>query len=82
MRHQGCALTHEEMSSGVEALAVPVTDATGKTVGGLAAIRVVAKFTEAELRQWVPMLRRAAGRISRLLVADWRDELVRPRGAV
>jgi DNA-binding IclR family transcriptional regulator len=82
VRRQGYALTREEMARGVAALALPVTDATGAIVGGLTSIRVVAKFTDADVRQWVPVLRRAADRISSLLVAGWREELGHPSSGV
>jgi DNA-binding IclR family transcriptional regulator len=81
VRRQGYALSRGEISRGVQSLGVPLADATGKTVGGLAIVRVMAGFTTADVRYWVPVLRLAASRISALLVADWHDELVRPHDA-
>ncbi len=75
VRRKGYALNREEMSRGAEALAVPVADARGKTVGGVVIISVTTKLTGAQIKRWLPLLRRAADRLSRLLVPGWRQQL-------
>lgn len=75
VRRKGYALNREEVSRGAEALAVPVADASGKTVGGVVIVSVTTKLSEAQIKQWLPLLRRAAGRLSQLLVPGWREQL-------
>ncbi len=75
VRRRGYALNREEVSRGAEGLAVPVTDATGRTVGGVVVVSVTTTLTEATIEQWLPLLRQAAGRLSQLLVPGWRRQL-------
>jgi DNA-binding IclR family transcriptional regulator len=73
VRVQGYAQSRHRMSPAVDALAVPLADAAGTTVGGVAIASVAAKVAPAHIREWLPLLRHAADRLSRLLVANWRD---------
>ncbi len=75
VRRKGYAVNREEVSRGAEALAVPVADARGTTVGGVVIISVTTKLTEKQIKQWLPLLRRVAGRLSQLLVPGWREQL-------
>jgi IclR family acetate operon transcriptional repressor len=81
VRQQGYALSREEMSPGIGVLAVPVTDADGTVVGGVAILTVMPMLSEDRIRQFLPLLRQAAGRLSRVLVADWHEHLERERSA-
>jgi DNA-binding IclR family transcriptional regulator len=75
VRREGYALNREEMERGMEALAVPVTDAGGTTAGAVVVCSVTTELTPARIRQWLPLLRRTAAVLSRLLVPGWRGEL-------
>jgi DNA-binding IclR family transcriptional regulator len=67
VRRQGYALCREEMSLGLNALAVPLLDASYATVGGLAVMSVTTEVTPARIQQWLPLVRQAAARVARLL---------------
>jgi len=64
VRKQGFARTFEEMTLGVNSLAVPVTDPRGEVV---AALGVVIARTRRDLLSFVPVLRVAAGAVGRRL---------------
>jgi len=76
VRRMGYALVREEFHNGVGVIAAPVTDGTGSVVGGVALTPVIHELTEASIQRWAPLLRRAAERLSKALVADWREELL------
>jgi len=75
VRRRGFALAREETTLGAAALAVPVTDERGRVVASLATVPLVQELTEANIRRWLPLLRRGAQRLSCMFVADWRERL-------
>ncbi len=79
VRQQGYALSQGEMSPGIGVLGVPVSDADGAVVGALAIIGVMPMFPEDRVKQWLPVLRAAARRLSPLPVAHWREQLEQGR---
>jgi DNA-binding IclR family transcriptional regulator len=79
-RERGYALNMEETSAGVGAMAVPLRDAAGQVVGAATLASVVTEFTRATIREWLPLLREAAERLSEILAPDWRGRLPEPPG--
>ena len=80
---KGYALSYEEGSRGVGALAVPVVDHAESVVASVTVVPLIHRLTEPNIRQWLPLLRGAADRLSQLLAPGWRAQLVRggPAGA-
>ena len=77
VRQQGYALSREEMSPDIGALAVPLSDADGAVVGGVAIIAIMPMLSDDRVKRWLPVLRQAAERLSRALVVNWREQLGR-----
>jgi len=77
-RERGYALNVEESSAGVGAMAVPLRDVAGRVVGAVTLASVVTEFTKESIREWLPLLREAAERLSEILAPDWRERLSRP----
>jgi IclR family acetate operon transcriptional repressor len=77
-RERGYALNIEETSAGVGAIAVPLRDTSGRVVGAVTLTSVVSEFTRETVRQWLPLLREAAERLSGILAPDWRERLSGP----
>ncbi len=75
VRRRGFAVAREETTLGAAALAVPVTDERGRVVASLATVPLTHELTEANIKRWLPLLRRGAQRLSGMFVADWRQRL-------
>lgn len=71
VRGRGYALNRDMIGLGVHGLAVPLTDAGGTAAGAITVFSATTKLTAARVRQWLPLLRSGADRLSQLLVADW-----------
>ncbi len=67
VRRQGYALSRQEGLLGACGLAVPVVNASGKVVAGLGLAVPLARFTERNIRRWLPLLRAAADQLGRRL---------------
>jgi hypothetical protein len=67
VREQGYAVGGQEALPGVCAVAVPVEDATGRTVASLVAIGLQEWASDAEIARWVGILRSASAQIAELL---------------
>jgi DNA-binding IclR family transcriptional regulator len=70
IRHNGFALTRDEMTVGASSVAAPVRDGAGTVV---AALSLVARTRSADMRRLLPPLTTAARALSRDLAAHWRS---------
>ncbi len=75
VRERGYALNLEESDLGIGAVAVPLSTPDNAVVGAVALTAVIQDFTEVNIRRWLPLLRSAAGAISRLLVPGWQERI-------
>jgi IclR family acetate operon transcriptional repressor len=66
-RAQGFALNRQEAFPGCFTVAVPQHDAGGNVVGALATVTVGRELTPGNVREWVPLLKGAARKLSHLL---------------
>lgn len=67
IRKQGYAVNNQESVTGLMGLAVPVTDAGGKVIAGLAVHGPVARMSIEDAIARVPLFQRAAGELSEVL---------------
>ena len=67
IRKQGYAVNNQESVTGLMGLAVPVTDADGKVIAGLAVHGPVARMSIEDAVRRVPLFQRAAGELSEVL---------------
>jgi IclR family KDG regulon transcriptional repressor len=80
VRGQGYAVAREELLLGVGGCAVPVTDASGKTVASLSVASLAAAITPSNIARWAPLLKDAARVLSPLLVGQWQQQLCNALG--
>ncbi|MEU6040063.1 IclR family transcriptional regulator [Actinomadura sp. NPDC047616] len=76
VRHNGYAVTRDDMTVGASSVAVPVRDADGEVV---AALSLVARTRSADVRRLLPPLMTAARALSRDVALHWRVEPAVPR---
>jgi IclR family pca regulon transcriptional regulator len=68
VREEGFAISDEELELGMRAIAVPVTDGAGRTVAAMSVSASAARVSAERMRrEFVPVLRREAGRLGRKL---------------
>lgn len=64
IRQQGYAYSENELAAGAWGLAVPILDRTGDCVASLAVAGPLARFERSRVRQYVRLLRAAAGALA------------------
>lgn len=70
IREEGVALDDGEYLDGLISLAIPVLDERGRICFAIAVHAPTARRSLSELRQYLPAMRRAAGRLSRVIDSD------------
>lgn len=66
-RADGYAINNEEIEVGLRSIAVPIRDHTGMTCAAINVSAPAARVSVEQLREWLPVLRRASEAISLLL---------------